>query len=54
VDFVRLDNQVEEPVPYTSQEGERCDGTACRAGLVCQQATVENDAGVVSLCVRAP
>jgi hypothetical protein len=55
VDFVRLDNEVDEPVPYTSKEGEHCDPSLpCRAGLFCRPETLGGDAGVTSLCILAP
>jgi hypothetical protein len=49
--LVRLDEGPNEPLPYTSKEGERCDPTtACRAPLVCDQAALRDDAGI---CARA-
>jgi hypothetical protein len=36
--LVRLDEAPDEPIPYTSKEGERCDSTtACRAPLRCDK-----------------
>lgn len=53
--FVRLDNEADEPLPYTSKEGELCSATTpCRAPLACSPTTLANDGGVSSICVRAP
>lgn len=54
VAFVRLDNEADDPLPYRGKEGELCSATTpCRAHLTCAQVPLD-DAGVSSLCVRAP
>jgi hypothetical protein len=44
-DFVRLDDEADEPLPLASKEGERCGASMpCRAGLACTSA----------VCSRSP
>jgi hypothetical protein len=52
--LVRLDAVPDEPKPYMSKEGERCDATtACRSPLVCEQAALAGG-GSLGVCALHP
>jgi hypothetical protein len=53
--MVRLDDGPNEPVPYESKEGERCDAvTFCRPGLRCATEALPTDGGALGVCVVGP